>query len=198
MADKPSVEASLAVTEEPDTVKIEVSVWHEMDDDNPILALVGRVASQWSFLETMLDHVIYRLSGLSDHQGACITSQLMGVWPRVNSIKALLTFHLPAIPTFKSTISTLNKFGTDCQGPSEKRNRVIHDPWWSAGGDSSRVAQSRSMPKGKLTHGLEEIDPASLIALCVAIHSLRERAINLFAEVDAELRASPREPPSAP
>lgn len=61
-------------------------------DNHPIYHVIGQVAAEWSALEHILDQVIWELLGPPTEQGACITSQLMGVGPRCRAIIAQLTF----------------------------------------------------------------------------------------------------------
>src|SRR5436305_14777871 len=57
---------------------------------HPLYAAVGRVAAEWAELEHNLDQIIWRLSGTTAPLAACITSQMIGHFPRFNAIVALV------------------------------------------------------------------------------------------------------------
>jgi hypothetical protein len=136
----------------------------------------------------MLDLIIWDLAELESAKGACITAQLMGVWPRLNSIEALLTYHMRLIPDFSKTIKAIKKFADCCHGPSNRRNRAIHDPWYSEQNNQNLV-QRRSMPRGALTYELKEIDKADIADLINQIVVLSSRAIELRNEISATLKS---------
>ena len=58
-------------------------------DGHEIYNLIGRVAAEWSHLEHILDRSIWKLAKVPGSRGACLTAQMMGVWPRFNAIDAL-------------------------------------------------------------------------------------------------------------
>jgi hypothetical protein len=164
--------------------------WSRPPENHEVYNLIGRVSSEWAYLEHMLDLIIWEMASVVPPKGACITAQLMGVWPRINSIIALLTFYQPHIPSFEPFIKQVRKFGVDCQGPAESRNRITHDPWYSEQHDDKLVAQHRKMPKGNLRYGLEHMDKAVFTSLIDAICSLSERARQFKNEISAMLLAS--------
>ena len=51
--------------------------------DHPVYSLIGYLASEWAHLEMSLDQIIWELLGVPSSDGACVTAQLMGVWPCV-------------------------------------------------------------------------------------------------------------------
>ena len=89
----PPISGTLHATLEGATSVATVVTFNKPPDDHPIYALVGRVAAEWSELEHQLDEIIWRLSGTSSSQAARLTSQMMGHFPRFNTILALLNFH---------------------------------------------------------------------------------------------------------
>src|SRR5262249_26807541 len=100
--------------------------------DNPIYSLVGQIASDWAYVEHMLDIVIWELAEIEPERGACITAQMMGTYSRFKAIIALLMLRQRL--TQKDLSRFINK-ATDlsnrANGPGEKRNRATHDPWYT-------------------------------------------------------------------
>ena len=87
---------------------------------------IGRIASVWSMLEFNIDQLIWKLLDVEQTLGACITTQIMGIAPRIRSLKALLeVFRAP-----KHFIKKINKFSDKIIPMQEERNRLIHDPWF--------------------------------------------------------------------
>jgi hypothetical protein len=58
--------------------------------DDPIYALIGRVASTWSHLEHILDEIIWDLVGIEASRVACITGQIIGATNRYRAITSLI------------------------------------------------------------------------------------------------------------
>ena len=69
--------------------------WFEqLPDEHSFYNMVGRVASEWAHFEHVLDLAIWELlswktAGLTEAMMASVTSQILGVRPRVNAISAL-------------------------------------------------------------------------------------------------------------
>jgi hypothetical protein len=161
--------------------------------DHPIYNLVGRVASEWAFLEHMLDMTIWKLVGISDEKtGACITAQMMGVWPRFNVIQALLKSRSNEVSTFAKPLKAFNKICEDCRTVSEERNRILHDPWYLDDTDQ-QTAQRRSMPKSDPIYGLLDHDPSEITKTLERIGALSNRVRMLHNEIlgALEQKASP-------
>jgi hypothetical protein len=72
-------------------------------DGHEIYNLIGRVAAEWSHLEHILDRSIWKLAKVPGSRGACLTAQMMGVWPRFNAIDALLKQRSGKIPAMESS-----------------------------------------------------------------------------------------------
>lgn len=158
--------------------------------DHEIYNLIGRVSSEWAHLEHTLDQIIWQLAGLKPSAGACMTAQLMGVWPRVLSITALLKLH--GIDNLNSRIK---KFENDCRQPSNRRNRIIHDPWYAEQHDPLLIAQHKSMAKDEHVFGITEVARSEFDSLLTAIASLQKTAEDLKNDIAVMLSASQQTPP---
>jgi hypothetical protein len=106
---------------------VQVQIFSKLPEDHSIYKLIGRVVSDWSYLEHRLDQIIWEFLGLSPALGACMTGQMMGHSPRYNTIIALIAHHKLG--------KTLRNYAYSQMGSvsnvSEERNRVVHDPWFT-------------------------------------------------------------------
>ena len=75
----------------------------------PIFFAIGHVAHHWSRLEYEINRTIWAFSRLSPHDGACITSQIASVIPRMRALIALADkYECP-----RTTLKDLNRFSAD-------------------------------------------------------------------------------------
>jgi hypothetical protein len=94
--------------------------------DHPIYAQIGRIASEWSHVENLLDAIICELASLPARQGACITGQMMGYAPRLNAIIGLLIDR----NVDRKLVDKAHSLMDSLRGVAEERNRFIHDAWY--------------------------------------------------------------------
>jgi len=93
-------------------------------ENHSVYNLIGRIAVEWSYLEHTLDRIIWKLSKVPGSRGACLTAQMMGVWPRFNAIEALLTQNSDKFLKPEKIINSMNTLGQQCQVISP--HRVVH------------------------------------------------------------------------
>jgi len=86
-----------------------------------------------------------------------------------------------------SFIKPMRVFANDCRDTSDKRNRIVHDPWYVD--ESGRTARHRSMPRGDLTYGIKDHDRQEILDTIEAIKKLADRAEGLRSEIFAQLDA---------
>ena len=87
-------------------------------------AAVGSVASEWAWFELWVDFKILELGKIPFEAGLCITSQVSGSARKLGAYIALAR-HLGV----QKALRNLNIFVKVTARLSERRNRVIHDPW---------------------------------------------------------------------
>ena len=87
---------------------------------------VGNVASSWAAHEHVIDRSIWLLGSLSHKEGACITAQLVGLMPRMRALIALVRLKCDD----EALATALNTFTTEAVELSQRRNRIVHDPWF--------------------------------------------------------------------
>ena len=145
--------------------------------DNPIYSYVGQIASGWAHVEHTFDLIIWELAKIDPENGACITAQMMSVYSRCRAIVALLTLY--GKKTSRNTESLATKaieLSNRANGPGEKRNRAVHDPWYVYTG-SDKTGQFRAMPPKDLRFGVAPVDKAELEATLIEIKKFSERVI---------------------
>src|ERR1700674_5533818 len=102
-----------------------IETFVRLPDDNPIYSLVGQVASDWAFIEHILDLIIWELAGINHAKGACLTAQITGHHNKCDSIIALETY----LGFSASTIKRVEDLKGSLYNVSNPRNRIVHDPW---------------------------------------------------------------------
>jgi hypothetical protein len=160
-------------------------------EDHLIYPLVGRVASEWAHLERLLDLIIADLGPLPSPRMACITAQLMGIWPRINSILALLAQRSVLEPKLQDYIKRFRALGNDSRDASERRNRIIHDPWY-VDKETAETAQQKSMPKDdknyRLQYGIKQVDRKEIDELLGEIKKITDTVSQLKSEILESLK----------
>jgi len=114
---------------------------------------------------------------------------MMGVWPRFNTIKALLKERARSRPALAPLIKEFDQLAQKSRALSERRNRIIHDPWYVES-RSYVTAQYRSMPKGELTYGIQLQDEAELRAVVGDIVARSADANRLMVAVKSVLASA--------
>src|SRR6185437_6922065 len=124
--------------------------------NHELYALIGEIASRWSFIELQLDACIATLADLGPEITACITAQMMGHMPRCLTIKAIA--HWRGLPEIVKAAEALqNKL----HEASEFRNRAIHDRLLIET-KSEGAFKDHRMSKKELHYGLKEFDKGQM------------------------------------
>lgn len=166
---------------------VQIGPSHEpLPELHPLYALVGRVASEWSHLEHILDAIIWELARIPPNVSACITAQILGAYPRFLTIIALGTMR-GLSPTTLDRIKSVQGAVSRAQ---EERNRAIHDPWYIEVG-SGQPAQFKSMPKSALVYGYQDIDEQAIKQTIETIKQRAADAASLRQLISAELATLP-------
>jgi hypothetical protein len=171
---------------------ITVQVHTPLPENHPFYALVGRVASEWSHLEHILDLVIYDFvtsrfgASVPANVLACVTSQILGVAPRCRAIQSLAK-HCRLSKT--KILDPFKKLMGKSFTVGELRNRFVHDPWYMDI-DTRAAAQFRAMPHSDPSYGYKEITKEEAEKTIKEIKKLQDWASDLRGEVRAELQAS--------
>jgi hypothetical protein len=162
------------------------ALW-ELPDDAPHYSVVGRIAAAWASLESTLDTEIYQLLGASPKKCACITAQMLGAAPRLKAIRALCELQGAS----KSLLGKLNEYLNKTYSIAERRNRVVHDPYF-VDGSSGQVNQFETTANKKLNYGYK---PTSLPEMELTLKEIREHhdrfILIIRKRIYDELRAPP-------
>ena len=153
--------------------------------DHPIYSLVGRVASAWAHLEHALDLIIWDLSEIDPQRTACITAQMLGAGPRYKAVYSLLQQR--NTDEFRQLGEEAKELMNKTFDHSEKRNRIIHDPWYVT---NAKPAQFRAMPTKDPRFGVFEIDNIGIEAVIAAGNRLESQVSDLRVKILAALEAS--------
>jgi hypothetical protein len=151
-------------------------------------AAIGRVASQWSYFEAVIDTWLLAFANINTEIGVCFTSQMMGSRSRMDAFVALVR-HLGAK---KKWNARLEDFAKNVVRLSERRNRAVHDVWQMH--EPSRPMRLEVSAKRTLRIVQMHVPTAELTALAQSITDLQMRfddmASAIFTEINL-LRAFP-------
>lgn len=90
----------------------------------PYYAAVGKIATNWAFLETYVNRFIWELMDVEQFVGACLTSQIIAPSNRFRALIALVRYR--GGKDFH--ISKLKKLSERVNKLARQRNRFVHDP----------------------------------------------------------------------
>jgi len=124
---------------------------------------IGKVASGWSLFETVIDLTIWQLAGAHHLNCACMTAQIMGASRKLSLVKLRENEAV--------RIKELNAIAKDTQNLSERRNRIVHDPWMEDQGKIHRLQTT-----------------ARKILKLERVHTPIEHVNQLIQEIDAHTR----------
>ena len=156
-------------------------------DEHPCYAFVGRIAAEQARIEYFLDAIIADLAGVDSATGACLTGQMVGLYPRYFALYQLA--HHRELPT------TLRKEVEDLQNKANEigniRNRVIHDPWFEESREGGSY-QHKSKTRKDRSFGPEPVTVDDLQRSLAKLQSHRERVWKLREAIWAEQQAAPK------
>ena len=87
-------------------------------------AAIGKVASEWAYLELVVDGYSAQLAKVEESFGTCLTAQISGIARKLEAHIALVRLR-----SGEFFAKRLNKFAVKARELSERRNRIVHDPW---------------------------------------------------------------------
>jgi hypothetical protein len=162
--------------------------------DHPIYNLIGRNAAKMSRFEHEQDKIIWRLAGVSDEIGSCLTSAVIGYGNRFHIIVGLMK----TLGVKDGLIERMEKLGFVVSDAAEERNRYIHDAWFEESSSKTlhqHRAVSRKEIKKKKGQKMEVgLRPSSTDKLESTINDIDghiKRLTALRDEILDELHASP-------
>jgi hypothetical protein len=153
-----------------------------LPEDHDFYRNVGRVASEWSHLEHILDLTIWKISGMPENVSACITSQIMGVPGRCHAIMNLARVH----GFTEKELQPYKSLKGDSYPVAELRHRIVHDAWY-AQMPAGTPMQFKAMPFSDPQHGYKEISQGEVDYAINKIKGLQERAYQQHNDLLARL-----------
>jgi hypothetical protein len=138
--------------------------------------LVGRIASDWAFLEMMVNDCIWALSGSSYGAGACVTAQIYSFDAKMKAMIALLRLR-----GREDLAKKANSFLDTSRSSLTKRNRAIHDPWYL--GEESATQLSITADKRLIFDTVEKT-----LDQLKSDHAAVEKTVIDFFDIHEEIR----------
>jgi hypothetical protein len=138
---------------------------------------VGVVACEWAGFELILDQSIIEMGRIPEDSGMCLTSQIAGPARKLDAYIALVRLRGGV-----AFLKELEAFAKDTTALSERRNRVVHDPWlqFTEGGVASRL---ETTARRILRHRFVETTRGELVRLCDDIASHANRFCQLHSRI---------------
>jgi hypothetical protein len=96
------------------------TTWHFQ---KPIMPLWAALLKFWADLEFEIDQFIWHLLQTPQALAACVTSQIISIYPRMQALRSLAGLYI----IDEKLIKELNSFSGEVSKLAEKRNRIIHD-----------------------------------------------------------------------
>lgn len=148
-------------------------------------AAMGKVADAWADLEFEVDRLIWHLLGTNQAFGACVTSQMISIHPRLQALRALAELWEISEPV----MDELGTFDGKAVGLAETRNRIIHDKrliQWR----TKEVVRFQVSAKRKLKFGAEPESIASLNEFRAKVQTLMESFDVISRKIRTEIDSS--------
>jgi hypothetical protein len=145
------------------------------------LSAVGAVASLWANFELTIDRNTVELGRLPVRAGHCLTAQIAGSARKMDAYIAIA--RLRGADKFADP---LDKFSKDTASLAERRNRVVHDPWFFSEIDSAAFAQRHEVTaRRKLRLGFILVEMEEIARLASDIYRHMEAFAVLHHRISA-------------
>jgi hypothetical protein len=105
-------------------------VSEQLPPDDEVMAYlshIGAIVSNWAELELMIDASIWRAARIEPEVGGCITANLGSIHSKLKALRALLEWNA----VDEKLLKDFNKYQNAISGTADKRNRVVHHPWFT-------------------------------------------------------------------
>lgn len=150
-------------------------------------AAIGRVAAAWSYLEALIDTCSLELAEIFDWEmGICFTAQIAGPARKLGAYIALARLLRQIDP---KTEKILNVTVETTASLAERRNRVVHDPWFFDYPNPPKRFEATARKRVRLEH--IPATTAELLELAQAIKDHSDAIASLADRVKDLPRPSP-------
>jgi hypothetical protein len=146
------------------------------------LAAVGAVASTWAGFELSLDMSAIMLARIPQQIGLCFTAQIAGPARKLDAYIAIARLR----GADNDLVRDLNELAKDTASLAERRNRVVHDPWFffTEGASPGRLEITA---KRVLRHRYVEVGEDVILRLVADIDSHIAKFAILHARIGAAI-----------
>ncbi len=138
---------------------------------------IAYVISGWGMFEFQLDEAIWDLAGVEPEYGACLTAQFTTAVARFNALTSLARL----TGKTESVIKKVNKFSVRALALGDKRNRIAHDPCFTAY-TSKKQYRLQKTSRGRLEFDYKAINTEELKVLAESIANLTKDFREFFSE----------------
>jgi hypothetical protein len=160
--------------------------WYDPRFD-PYMNAVGRIATLWAALEFNINEAIWELANVEAAAGACITSQIGSVGPRMRALISLVHFR-------KGNDNILRELATymrAIEGLSRQRNRYIHDPA-TIGKESGKISRINVTADLRLDFGFKDVDLKEMARIFQKVRDAIKTFSTFRQRITPELPSWPR------
>lgn len=147
---------------------------------------IGKLTESWAQLEYAIDHMIWGMANIQQALGACITSQLMSVNPRMKAFRSLAA----TLGAGQESLDRIGKLQGTLSRLQTKRNRAVHDPRMM-NTNTKDLDRLQITATSKLEFGWQPETPESLAAIRQEVEECIKEFCALASDVTAEIRSLP-------
>lgn len=182
---------SVALTGQSLTVaqgRVNATSFVPLPDKHQCYRLIGLITSECARIEHFLDAAIFEFAGLQSNArtGACITGQMVGMYPRYQALHQLAAEHGAPKP-IQTEIKHLERLSA---GVAKLRNRAVHDAWMQDT-NSKKPHQFRTKAKKDTSYGPQPVTVAQLKKDLAEVRVHLERVMKFRSDVWEHHRPTP-------
>jgi hypothetical protein len=153
---------------------------------------IASIANQSATIEFYVNHSIWIVADIDSPSGACITSQIYTLQGRLSALLALLKLHRAP----DNLIKRVNKFSEKVRGPSENRNRILHDIWLVDNRDPTSMGRMQMTAAKTLKFGIVDVAQTELQAIYDELAACRLEMYEIRGKIFAAQPTFPGIPPT--
>jgi hypothetical protein len=98
------------------------------------------------------------------------------------------------VPEFGEFLKSVRSISGRTRDVSDRRNRIVHDPWYLEEAPGTATAQFKSMPKEDLYYGIKDVDKTEINQTLDAIKSIAREVDTLRTQLSGVLNSSRKKP----
>lgn len=134
--------------------------------------MVGLIASAWSIFEIAIDSATINLAGIPEDYGLCFTSQVIGPARKIDAFIAVSKLRRAT-----HLAKELEGFAKETTSLSERRNRVIHDPWHVVSGSIPKRYEISARKSFKFVEKEVDLDDLRRLYNDIQAHHMKLRKL---------------------